>query len=280
MILEKVSVVIPCYKQAQFLGEALQSILDQTYQNWECIIVNDDSPDYTEIVANEWCNKDSRIKYISQTNGGLSSARNFGIQNASSDFILTLDADDRYAPTFIEKGLKILKDCQEIGVVSSWILRFKDSKEICIIKPNGKKIEDFLFQNAVNGTSLFRKKCWEMVGGYDEKMKTGYEDWDFYIRVCANGWNIHVIPEILFFYRQHDFSMRLDAYQNHDKNIKMYIYSKHKELYLNHYEDMVTFFLYTIDLEKSNTIKTKNKIDFKIGSIVLKPLRMIKSLFR
>lgn len=280
MNLEKVSVIVPCYNQAQFLGEALQSILDQTFLNWECIIVNDGSPDNTEIVAKDWCTKDSRFKYLFKKNGGLSSARNFGIQHALGDYILTLDADDKYDATFIEKGSKVLNNNQETGVVSSWISRFKETKEICVIKPNGKTIEDFLFQNAANGTSLFRKKCWEAVGGYDEKMKSGYEDWDFYIRVCANGWKVHVIPEILFFYRQHDFSMRLDAYQNHDKNIKKYIYLKHKELYLIYYEDMVTYFLNTIDLEKRNNIKIKSKIDFKIGSVLLKPLRMLKSLFR
>lgn len=277
--MEKVSVIIPCYNQACYLGEALQSVVNQTHKNWECIIVNDGSPDDTENIAMTWCTQDSRIKYIYQENGGLSSARNFGIQNASTDFILTLDADDKYDKTFIEKGLKILNENRGIGVVSSWVLRFKDSKDICVIKPNGKTIEDFLFQNAANGTSLFRRKCWEAVGGYDEKMKTGYEDWEFYIRVCAYGWNVHVIPETLFFYRQHDFSMRLDAYQNHDKEIKKYMHLKHKELYLAHYDDMVVYFLNIIDQEKQENVKIRNKIDFKIGSFLLKPLRIVKVLF-
>jgi hypothetical protein len=278
--LEKVSVIIPCYNQASFLSEAIQSIIHQTHGNWECIIVNDGSPDDTESIAQKWCSIDSRIKYVYQKNQGLSSARNFGIQNAVSKFILTLDADDKYAPTFIEKGMKILNENQKVGVVSSWILRFREVEEICVIKPNGKTIEDFMFQNASNGTSLFRKKCWLDVGGYDEKMKTGYEDWDFYIGVCSLGWNVHIIPEVLFFYRQHDFSMRLDAYANHDKNIKMYMYAKHKELYSNHYESMVTYFLNTIDLEKRNNIKIRSKIDYRIGFFLLKPFRKLKLLFR
>lgn len=280
MVLKKVSVIVPCYNQARFLGEALQSILEQTYTNWECIIVNDGSPDHTEIVAKEWCAKDLRFKYLYQKNKGLSSARNFGIQHAMGVYILTLDADDKYDATFIEKGAKVLKQNRDTGVVNCWISRFKETKEICVIKPIGKIIDDFLFQNAANGTSLFRKKCWNAVGGYDENMKTGYEDWDFYIRVCAQGWKVHVIPETLFFYRQHDFSMRLGAYQNYDKDIKKYMYLKHKELYLNHYEEMVTFLLDAIDSEKQNNLKIRNKIDFKIGSVLLKPLRIIKALFR
>ena len=111
-------------------------------------------------------------------------------------------------------------------------------------------------------------------------MKTGYEDWDFYIRVCAKGWNVHIIPEILFFYRQHDFSMRLDAYKNYDKDIKEYMYLKNKELYLNCYEDMIVYFLNSIDSEKRNNIKIRNKIDFKLGFAILKPFRMFKALLK
>lgn len=278
--MEKVSVIIPCYNQASFLSEAIQSIIAQTYGNWECIIVNDGSSDDTKIIAERWCDKDSRIHYLNQENGGLSSARNFGIKNANGDFILTLDADDKYEKTFIEKGLKIFNENSRAGVVSSWVVRFKGDTEIAVIKPNGKTIEDFLFQNSCNGTSLFRKKCWLEVGGYDENMKTGYEDWDFYIRVCANNWLVYIIPESLFFYRQHDVSMRLNAYTNHDKSIKKYLYTKHKELYLKRYDSMVDYFLNTIDVEKKNVIKTKNKVDYRIGHFILRPLRIVKSLFR
>lgn len=279
MDLEKVSVIVPCYNQAQFLGEALQSILNQTYNNWECIIVNDGSPDHTEIVALQWCERDTRFKYVCKENGGLSSARNFGIIKAKGSYILTLDADDKYVATFIEKGLDVFKINSGIGVVSSWVLRFKDSEKICVIKPNGKVLHDFLYSNACNGTSLFRKKCWEEVEGYDEAMKNGYEDWDFYIRVCSKGWKVHIIKEVLFLYRQHDFSMRLDAYKNHDVKIKIYMYLKNKALYLENYEETVIHFLNTIDFEKRNNIKIRNKIDFKIGYLLLKPLRILKSLF-
>lgn len=66
-----VSVIVPCYNQAKYLSEALQSVLDKTYENWECIIVNDGSPDNTEEVAKQWVEKDSRFKYFYKENGGL-----------------------------------------------------------------------------------------------------------------------------------------------------------------------------------------------------------------
>lgn len=74
--LSLISVIVPCYNQAQYLDECLQSVLDQTYQNWECIIVNDGSPDNTEEIALRWTKKDSRFRYLKKENEGLSSARN------------------------------------------------------------------------------------------------------------------------------------------------------------------------------------------------------------
>jgi hypothetical protein len=275
-----VSVVIPCYNQAQFLGEALQSVYEQIYANWECIIVNDGSPDNTEDIAKEWLKNDNRFKYIRQENRGLSSARNLGINGALGEYIVTLDSDDKYECTFIEKATNILERESEIGVVSSWGTRFSKNKQYDVFKPIGGKIEQFLFYNASIGTAMFRKKCWEDVCGYDEDMKNGYEDWEFYIRVCKLGWSVHVIQEPLFFYRQHIISMRTRAFHNYNKTIKIYIFQKHKDLYISHYEDLIDYFLSAIELEKRNNIIIRNKIDFRVGFFLLKPFRLVKSLFK
>lgn len=89
-----VSIIVPCYNQSKYLDEALQSVFDQSYENWECIIVNDGSFDNTEEVALKWCCRNSRFKYTHKINGGLSSARNAGLQIATGDFIQFLDSDD------------------------------------------------------------------------------------------------------------------------------------------------------------------------------------------
>lgn len=275
-----VSIIIPCYNQAQYLPEALKSILEQTHTNWECIIVDDGSPDNTEKVAQEWLLKDGRFKYFRKENGGLSSARNYGIQNAVGKYILTLDSDDKYEKTFIEKGLVVLLERKNVGVVSSWGIRFMEGKQFGEFRPIGKSLNDFLFCNAAIGTSMFRKECWLKVGGYDENMHLGYEDWEFYIKICKSGWEVYIIEEILFFYRQHPVSMRTVALNDHDTEIKKYIFKKHKELYQNQYDDLIDYFLTTLAFEKKNNIKTINKIDYKLGAILLKPFRVIKSLFK
>lgn len=273
----KVSIIVPCFNQAQYLPEALQSVLDQTYENWECIIVNDGSPDNTKEVAQEWVSKDARFIYLFKENGGLSSARNAGIAIAKGEFILSLDSDDKYHPTFLEKGVAILISNTTIGVVSSWGIRFIEDKQFGEFRPNGGSIKDFLFSNAAIGTSLFRKECWEKVEGYDEKMKFGYEDWEFYIRVCKLGWTVHIIKGILFYYRQHAISMRTIALKSHDFEIKGYIFLKHKELYVANYEDFLIHFLQSVESQKKEVMHVKSKIDSRLGAAILKPFRIVKT---
>jgi glycosyltransferase involved in cell wall biosynthesis len=105
-----VSVIIPCYNQAQYLPDALESVLAQTYLHWECIIVNDGSPDNTEEVSKEWLTKDKRFRYFRKENGGLSSARNAGLSVAQGDFIQFLDADDVIHPEKFTVQVKELQN--------------------------------------------------------------------------------------------------------------------------------------------------------------------------
>jgi glycosyltransferase involved in cell wall biosynthesis len=274
----KVSIIVPCYNQAQYLDESLQSLLDQTYTDWECFIVNDGSPDNTEEVARKWEAKDPRFIYLYKENGGVSSARNLGIQNAKAEFILTLDADDKYEPTFLEKGLAVLVNNPKIGIVSSWGRYFTNEKQLHVYKLDGKTTVDFLFTNAAVGTSLFRKECWEQVGGYDENPENGLEDWEFYLRVCALGWNVHIIQEALFFYRQHDTSRTVAVNKKYNQ-AKKYLYIKNKDIYCSHYEALINQLLTASDLEKKEINKFKYTIDYKLGAAILKPLRKVKWFF-
>lgn len=271
-----VTVIVPCYNQAQYLEESLQSIYDQTYAHWECIIVNDGSPDNTETVTRKWEAKDSRFIYLYKENGGVSSARNLGIEKAKASYILTLDADDKYEATFLEKALNLLLANDELGIVSSWGRYFTNDKQLQVFKSNAKTVTDFLFYNGFNmGSSLFRKKCWEQVGGYDENPRNGYEDWEFYLRVCALGWKAHIIDEVLFFYRQHQVSRRKEMNQKENEN-KKYIFIKNKAIYLEHYEAFVDRYLLSCYKEQEENNKYANTIDYKLGAAILKPLRKMK----
>lgn len=111
----KVSVIVPCFNQAGYLPEALGSVLGQTFADWECIIVNDGSPDDTARVAAEWVKRDARFRYIEKANGGLSSARNAGIEAARGQFVQFLDADDALHPRKFE--LQLAEAARAAGIV-------------------------------------------------------------------------------------------------------------------------------------------------------------------
>lgn len=273
MLNSLVSIVIPCYNDFEFVGEAVNSAINQTYKHIEIIIVDDGSNLETKKVLKAFNHQ--KIKIISQENKGLSAARNKGIKESKGEFVLLLDSDDKFDLSFISKAMKIFEKEANCGVVTCWGEKFMNSKSLQKFKPTGGVVKNFLFQNSAIGTSIMRKLCWHEIGGYDENMKHGYEDWEFYIRLTKK-WKVCVIPEVLFFYRQREDSMRKNAIKNYDKHIKEYILKKHKDLYVLYYDDTVDYFLKEIDNHRLSRLKLLNSLDYRIGNFILKPLRWVK----
>lgn len=112
-----VSIIVPCYSQAQYLDICLESVFTQLYPNWECIIVNDGSLDETKEVAKKWCLKDSRFRYLEKENGGLSSARNAGIKLSYGKYILPLDADDYISKDYLQHALNIFQNNKNLKLI-------------------------------------------------------------------------------------------------------------------------------------------------------------------
>lgn len=225
-----ISVIIPCYNQAVYLPDALESLLRQTYNQWEAIIVNDGSPDNTGEVAAYYIAKDKRFKYIEKKNGGLSSARNAGISNSKGKFILPLDADDMIADTYIAEAISIFEKMPQVELVycratyfgtkiGNWDLRYKGYREL-------------LMENAIFCSSVYRREDCLRIGGYDEALLTGFEDWDFYVRLLDEEKIVYQIPQELFFYRIKEVSMLVESVQGGNwERISEYIYQKSRDKY-------------------------------------------------
>lgn len=276
----KVSIIVPCYNQAHFLNDSLQSVLNQIFEAWECIIVNDGSPDNTEEVAQKWSAKDARFKYVKKPNGGLSSARNAGIAISRGDFILPLDADDLIHQDYLQKLLPVIENNDAIEVVSCYSIFFRNTIDNVVNtrKPTGTTIDALLYENMIMATSLYRKESWNRVGGYDESMKDGFEDWDFWISILKDGAEFKIVPEFLFYYRKAAASMLTNTVANHLESVTKYIYKKHPEVYINKFDTTMDYVFYLIKKHKASEDNLKKSLEYRIGKAVTKPFRFIAKL--
>ncbi len=226
----KVSIIIPCYNQGAFIDEAVDSVLAQTFDDFEIIIVNDGS---TDAATNDLLENYSRPKttVLHTENQGVCAARNTAIKAAAGMYILPLDADDKIEPAYLEKAVTMLDNHPETGVV--WC------KADFFGTKNGKwdlnpfSLKQIMNYNCVFATAMFRKSDWKRVGGYNTDMVHSLEDWDFWLSFVELGLSFYQIPEILFHYRQHAVS-RTTLANGKDAESRKSIILHHLDLYAAH----------------------------------------------
>jgi glycosyltransferase involved in cell wall biosynthesis len=263
-----VSIIVPCYNQAQYLDECLESVLNQTYSNWECIIVNDGSPDNTDRVAEKWCKKDSRFKYFKKTNGGLSSARNYGINRSFGEFILPLDSDDKIGPDFIKLAIPIFNNSKNIKVIHCKTCFFGEKTGLFDLPDYSLK--KLALVNILVCTALYKKIDWKRIGGYDENIKYGREDWEFWLNLLKDGGYAYKIDSIQFFYRIKTKSMDTDLNANKEMMKKTidYITAKHAVFYFGLFGNPIENYNILNDtLNKYESIRKSRA--YRIGSFFL-----------
>lgn len=219
------SIIIPCYNQGKYLRDALDSVLEQLFLDWECIIVNDGSDDDTSIISREYCNKDKRIQYFEKENGGLSSARNYGILHSKGEFILPLDADDKIHHHYLLLASQIYFNNPKTTLVYCDADLFGESTSNWILPEYDYR--DLLLKNSIFCSAIFKKTDWIKVGGYDETLKKGWEDWEFWISILDKDSIVYKIPEICFFYRIKNHSMVKDMTEQDYFRINWQIFEKH-----------------------------------------------------
>lgn len=230
---KKVSIVVPCYNQAQYLDESLQSVLNQTYENWECIVVNDGSDDDTDAIMKIWLKKDARFKYLKKINGGLSAARNSGILMTDGEFILPLDADDKIASNYLELAIQAYEKDASLKLVYCKAEKF--GAEIGEWNLPNFSLKNLAKKNMIFCSAVFRKKEWQSVQGYDEKMIYGWEDWEFWIAILKNGGNVKCLDLIGFYYRIKPNSMLTEVNQEQGDYLLNYLSVKHADFFVKQY---------------------------------------------
>jgi hypothetical protein len=207
----KVSIVIPCYNQAHFLKDAIESALNQTYKNIEVIVVDDGSQDDVKSVVDQY----PTVQYIRQDNKGLPGARNTGISAATGEWILPLDSDDAIESDWIQVATGMVKD--EHDIITTNVQHCDaEMKKLPYVWNLKYTTPQALFNaNDLSPASMFSKKVWEESGGFDETMTIGYEDWEFWTRLTNHyDCRVKITPgKPMLLYRKHGHSMtnRADA---------------------------------------------------------------------
>ncbi|MDX2098984.1 MAG: glycosyltransferase family 2 protein [Leptolyngbyaceae cyanobacterium bins.59] len=204
----QVSVVIPAYNVRSYLAYALASLEKQSLQDFEAIIVNDGSTDDTPEIARAVCQRDSRFRLVDKPNGGLSSARNFGLRCAEAPYIALLDGDDGYHPDKLANHVARLDRDPTIGVVYSASRIIRDDGQPTWMTLDGQPIlPDLLIamlcKNFIGhgSNAILRRDVIDDVGEFDESLRS-YEDADFWARTAATGrWKFYREPHALCNYR-------------------------------------------------------------------------------
>jgi glycosyltransferase involved in cell wall biosynthesis len=209
----KVSVVIPCYNQARFLGEAIQSVLRQGYSDLEIIVVDDGSRDGTEEVASGYAKEDSRVRLVRQENRGLAAARNRGLAEAEGEYIVFLDSDDRLVSEALEVGVRELEAhpgcafvsgiCRKItadgSIVPGWEqFRVRDDPYLELLRSCP------VYVPAV----MYRRSVFDAVGGFDTSYKAA-EDYDLYYRILER-YPVYCHDTLVAEIRRHGANMTRD----------------------------------------------------------------------
>lgn len=201
-----VSIVIPCYNYAKYVQQAIDSALNQTYENIEVIVVNDGSTDNSDSVIREY---DNKIVYINKENTGVADTRNVGIAAASGNWVLTLDADDVISKYYVEDAIQLIENEYSL-ITAKAFLHDSNLNYIGRTWPEGNinynelKLHKLIFKNYIVTTSLFSKELWSKVGGFNTNLAK-VEDWEFWLRLVCNGVDVKYIcnREPYLLYRVH-----------------------------------------------------------------------------
>jgi len=232
----RVSVLMPCFNHGEFIEDAIASVRAQTVQDFEIIVVDDGSTEAATVAALGAVQAPDVVVHRT-ANRGLPAARNFAAAHASGEVFCALDADDRLAPTWFAKALALLDAQPATAFVSHWLETFGD--EHWTWTPERCDLPALLARNTVNGAALVRRTAFESVGGYDERMREGCEDWDFWLRLVESGRHGAIVPEVLFYYRRRAGSMSRVMLDAAERRPLETLIRKHRAAYSRHLLDVL-----------------------------------------
>jgi glycosyltransferase involved in cell wall biosynthesis len=204
----KIAVIIPAYNQSQYLSQAIQSVLEQTFSDWEAVIVDDGSTDETRNVTLSY--QDPRLHYVYQENRGLSAARNTGIRHSTAPHLSFLDSDDMFLPEKLTLLLATLEQSPDLGLVAGQAVpvdEYGSRVGKIMDTPLPEQVERLLLGNPLHVGSVLVRRSWqEQAGFFDESLRS-YEDWDMWLRLGYLGCRMGYVDQPVSLYRFHTAQM-------------------------------------------------------------------------
>lgn len=227
------SVVVPCYNLGRYLHEAVESVLAQTFDDFEIIIVDDGSTDrYTRLLLAHF--NRPRTLIVHQENRGLAAARNEGIRQSGGRYVCCLDPDDRLRPEFFARACAILDADPAVGFVSGHFEMFDEREGV--FRFESCEFPSLLVHNVAIEPAIFRRAGWEQVGGYCTTFSTsGIEDWDLWIALLEGGYRAEIIRETMWEYRIRSDQMSTGMYRPEAwQRLVQELVARHPEAYRDH----------------------------------------------
>jgi hypothetical protein len=282
----QISVIVPCYNHAVFLNETLHSVFGQVYTQWECLIINDGSTDNTEAVALTWQEKDRRFKYFYQKNGGLSSARNKGLDEARGDYIQFLDADDLIDPDKFNESIKIKNGAD---VIMSGFKMFSTENGELKDPPFLLDINDFNFESILMGwddqfvfpphCGIFRRHLFDNLR-FNESL-SAKEDWVMWLQIYSQDIKCVFLAKPYALYRLSPNSMSQNK-SLMDKNLVLafkIIYemlpAEYKEIFftkaINSLGNLITDY-------EDLLAKTRQSESYRLGNFIVRNFNRIRKI--
>jgi glycosyltransferase involved in cell wall biosynthesis len=202
----QISVVIPAYNAELFIASTIESVLRQTFQDFEIWVIDDGSTDETAQLVQEFCRRDTRVKLVSQSNQGISATRQRGYHLSQGDYIAFLDADDRWLPENLATHMAHFAQKPQLGIsfgrVAFMQLDGTPTGTVTTGRLQAIEPQHLFYENLLttNSNAIVRREVFEQIGGFDRDL-CGTEDQEFFLRACCYGWDVAGVEPVLVEYR-------------------------------------------------------------------------------
>lgn len=273
-----ISVIMPCYNQAPYMPDALQSLLDQDYPYWECIMVNDGSTDNTEQVAMQWVNADDRFKYFYKSNSGVCETRNYAVKQAIGKYLIPLDGDDKISSTYFSQAIKVFEKDPVVKLIYSDTILFGDRDEKIINPPY--EYSKMLTENQIFNSAIFKRFDFLETVGYNPNMIYGIEDWDFYLSLLQPTDKVVKLDAYHYYYRIKAVSRSTGVNAHAERNNAMLL-----QMFKNHVSLFLEYLNPVLDRLEADTYRRElrwhyNTPEYRLGRMIFAPIRFLKRIYR